>query len=162
MKLLDVYYCIDLGDNQDINFVIKCLEIYIKTKCNEYTLNRFEKYEIINDKDKHKDKEYKIDIIKDGLDTFNDMFKNLKLKSSDKTKVWFFYISNGNIGEKYKDISLILLNTNPMIKKANYVINKNIIDVNTNYTKENKLNGTKCLTGSLTHLFNSNKTIEYM
>jgi hypothetical protein len=160
MKLLEVYYCIDLGDNQDIKFVTKCLEIYIKTKCIEYTLHKFEKYEIVPNKSNNKDDKTE-DIIKNGLDTFNDMYKNLKLKSPDRNKVWFFYISNGNIGEKYNNISIILLNKNPFIKKSNYVINKNIIDVNENYTKEDKLNGTRCLTSSLSHLFSTEKTIEY-
>lgn len=156
MKLLDIYYYIDIGKTQDINYIKKCLEIYIKTKCNNYTINRYEEY--ILDK-KLENNDNKADIIKNGIDIFNQMYDKLPLKSSHD--LWFFYISNGNIKDKYKDVSVVLLNKNPMIKRTNYVINRNIIDIDVNYTKEKKLDGTKCFTNSLNHLFNSNKTIEY-
>lgn len=154
MKLLDVHYYIDTDKNQDVQYIKKCLEIYIKAKCKEYTINRFEEY-----KKEFEKSDNKYDIIRTGIDTFNEMFDKLPLKSSHE--VWFFYISNGNIKDKYKDVSVILINKYPMFKKANYVINKNIIDININYTKEEKLNGTKCLSTSLNHLFNSNNVIEY-
>jgi len=154
MKLLDVYYYIDLDDTQDHTFIEKCLDIYIKTKYQDYEINMLKKYET-----EMNFIENKSDIIKYGLNMFNEMFDNLKLKNSHD--VWFFYISNGDICEKYKDISVILLNKNPMTKKSNYVINKKKLDVNINYTKKEKLNKLKCFTDSLTHLFSSNKILEY-
>ena len=152
MKLLDIYYSIDLSDNQDISFIEKCLEVYMKTKFQEYNIQKFEVFK--------PNLMSKGDIIQNGIDTFNEMFEKLKLKSSHD--VWFFYISNGDIKHRYKDVSVVLLNKNPMDKKANYVINKTVIDVNLTYTKEQKLIGTKCLTTSLHHLFdNQDKIIEY-
>lgn len=153
MKLLDIYYAIDLEDNQDILLIKKCLEIYMKTKFQDYNIQKFEQFKCEKEKSK-------IDIIKNGIQTFNEMFEKLKLKRS--CEVWFFYISNGNIKEKYKDVSLILLNKTPMYKKTNYVINTNIIDVDLKYEKEQKLNGIKCLTSNLHQLFNNqDKIIEY-
>jgi hypothetical protein len=154
MKLLDIHYIVDLGKNQDHNYIEKCLEIYIKAKHREYEINKFQKYdlneEFIVDKN---------DIIKNGINVFNDMYHNLKLKTAND--VWFFYISNGNITEKYKNISVILLNKCPMMKKTNYVITKNTIDININYTKQEKLKNIKNITDTLDHLFKSNKVIQY-
>jgi hypothetical protein len=87
------------------------------------------------------------------------MYYNLKLKTSNE--VWFFYISNGDITNKYKNISVILLNKCPMMKKTNYVITKNTIDININYTKQEKLKNIKNITDTLDHLFKSNKVIQY-
>lgn len=153
MKPLDIYYFIDLDETQDHTYIQKCLKIYINTKYRDYNINKFEKYETdFSTKEKS-------DIIKNGILMFNDMFFKLKLKVA--YDVWFFYISNGNIGDKYKDVSLILLNKKPMIKKTNYVINKKKVDLNINYIKEEKLKNIKNFSNALDHLFNSNKVIEY-
>lgn len=151
MELLDIYYNIDVGNDQDYKFIEKCLEIYVKTNFRNYTLNKFINFQ---KNDKHES-----DIIKTGLNIFNEMFETLPLKNSYDT--WFIFIGNGKIGDQYNDISVILLNKKPMIKKANYVINKNKLNVNTNYSKQEKLKGTRLLTNNLNHLFNSNKYIEY-
>jgi hypothetical protein len=158
MKLLDIHYIVDLDKNQDHNYIEKCLEIYIKTKHREYEINKFEKYEL-NKENINEINNDKNDIIKNGINIFNDMYYNLKLKTAND--VWFFYISNGNIRDKYKNISVILLNKCPMMKKTNYVITKNRIDVNINYTKQEKLKKIKNITDTLDHLFNSNKVIQY-
>jgi len=183
MKLLDVYYHIDVQKTHDITFIEKGLEIYIRAKCREYSINKFLSYDMALIKENNTiEKENEMtnnnktelttqneinnteveneDVIKNGLNKFNEMFNKLKLKTANE--VWFFYITNGNIGDKYKNVSVILLNKCPMIKKANYVINKTQIDVNINYTKAEKLKGTKCLTNNLNHLFKSQKTIDYI
>jgi hypothetical protein len=159
MKLLDIYYNIDLDNNQDHTYIERCLQIYIKAKHQEYKIHKFEKYtsDIYNKQDKDKK-----NIIRNGLNIFNEMFNDLKLKNGHD--VWFFYISNGDIDNKYKDISVVLLNKIPMCKKVNYAISKKIFDININYKKEEKLKQTKCLTNSLNHLFNNNNNniIEYI
>ena len=87
MASLEVYYCIDINSD-DILHIEKCLKTYIEVNYREYELTKFERYT--------KPRALKSDdVIKNGLYTFNRMYIEYKMKKVDK--IWFVYISNGNI-----------------------------------------------------------------
>jgi hypothetical protein len=152
LKLLDVYFCIDLDKTiQDIDLIKKCLETYIIVHFKEYKLNIFKNVEY--------KKTEKNDVVKSGLFTFNKIYKDLKLKSLND--VWFIYISNGDIKTEYKNVFVLLLNKNPKEKSSFYVINKNQIDIKKNNTNINKLNELKFLKKTIHELFNTTRSITY-
>ena len=155
LKLLDVYYCIDLDKSvQDINLIEKCLETYIIVHFKEYKLNIFKHLEKKND-NKYKND----DVVKSGLFTFNKMYKDLKLKSPNDT--WFIYISNGDIKTEYKNVFVLLLNKNPQEKSSFYVISKHQIDIKRNDINTNKINGLKFLKKTINELFDTSRSITY-
>jgi hypothetical protein len=152
LKKLDVYYCIDLDQGEsDLDNISKCLETYIIVTLKDYKLDKFKRVDYTS-----KDKS---DVVKSGLCTFNKMYNDLKLKSSNET--WFVYISNGDIKDDFKNIFLLLLNKKPTEKCSYYIINKNEINIKKNDTNTNKLTGLKFLKKTIHELFNTNRSIKY-
>lgn len=153
MKRLCIYYCANLGNNQDINYIKECLQIYLNIHYN-IKLEKFEKYkeDLCCDIDD-------LDILKRGLVTFNNMFTNLKLK--DNLETWFVYISNGNIKDISENIFLMLINKNPGEKKAFYAINKTKLDINKDYNKKKKIENLQILKNTIGELFSNNKYVNY-
>lgn len=153
LKLLDVYFCIDLDKTiQDIDLIKKCLKTYIIVYFKEYKLNIFKNLE-------YKKIEKNDDVVKSGLITFNKIYKDLKLKSLND--VWFIYISNGDIKTEYKNVFVLLLNKNPKEKSSFYIINKNPIDIRKDNTNSNKLNELKFFKKTIHELFNTTRSITY-
>jgi len=153
MNRICVYYCTNLENSQDINYIKECLKIYLTIHCN-IKLEKFERYEqdlTCKDDD--------LDILKRGLVTFNNMFKILKLK--DNFETWFVYISNGNIKDVSKNVFLTLINKNPSEKRACYAINKNKLDINKNYSKNKKIENLQILKNTINELLSNNKHINY-
>lgn len=161
LKILDVYYCIDLDKSlQDINLIEKCLETYIIVHFKEYKLNIFKHLENKNvNENKNVDENKNDDIVKSGLFTFNKMYKDLKLKSPNDT--WFIYISNGDIKTEYKNVFVLLLNKNPQEKLSFYVISKHQIDIKRNDINTDKINGLKFFKKTIHELFNTTRSITY-
>lgn len=152
LKNLEVYYCIDLDKSeQDIHNISKCLETYILVIFKKYKLTVFKKLDYIS-----KDK---TDVVKSGLFTFNKMYNDLKLKTSNET--WFIYISNGDIKDDYKNIFLLLLNKNPSEKCSYYIINKNVINIKKDDTTNNKLTALKFFKKTIHELFHTDRSIKY-
>lgn len=152
LKNLEIYYCIDLDkSDQDINNISKCLETYILVILKEYKLTVFKRLDYIS-----KDK---TDVVKSGLFTFNKMYNDLKLKTSNDT--WFIYISNGDIKDDYKNIFLLLLNKNPSEKCSYYIINKNVINIKKDDTTSNKLTALKFFKKTIHELFHTDRSIKY-
>ena len=152
--MLEVYYCVDMdkGDEKNLSCIEKCLKIFIEVNYRDYKLTKFERYVksrcVKND-----------DIIKNGLYTFNKMYNEYKLKSSEK--IWFIYISNGNIKTMYKNVCVVLLNDNPIEKECFYIINKNPLLFNTDMSKELKVEYLKQLNKYLKELFDTQQVIKY-
>lgn len=142
-----------LKNNQDINYIKECLQIYLTIHYN-IKLERFERYQ-----EMFKCNIDDVDILKGGLITFNNMFKNLKLK--DNFETWFIYISNGNIKDISENIFLILINKNPSEKRAYYAINKNNLDINKDYSKMKKIENLQILKNTIRELLSNNKYINY-
>lgn len=161
---LDVYYYIDLKEDQDINIIERCLRVNLSVNNKNYEIDKFVNCNYINkekdnERDKEKDNSENTDIIKRGLTTFNSMVTSLKLKSSNET--WLFYISNGSINNLYKDVFVILLNKEPIFKKSYYLINKKTIDIKKDLSKENKMEVIKIFNKDLHELLRSEKVITY-
>lgn len=152
---LDIYYYIDLKEDQDINIIERCLHVGLSVNNKGYAIDKFINCNFIKD-NKEIDNE---DVIKRGLITFNNMVKSLKLKTKNDT--WLFYISNGNINNFYKDVFVILLNKEPILKKSHYLINKNIINIKKEWSKENKMENIKILNKNLQQILLSEKIITY-
>lgn len=155
MASLEVYYCIDINSD-DILHIEKCLKTYIEVNYREYELTKFERYT--------KPRALKSDdVIKNGLYTFNRMYIEYKMKKVDK--IWFVYISNGNIKTYsnllYTDICLVLLNDNPIEKECYYVINNNGIKFEKEMSREDKLEEMKKLNKCLGELFETQQVIKY-
>lgn len=145
--LLDVYYYIDIDG--DVEFIEHSLKLQLT---DGYSINK-----LVNYKNKGlKDDITKDDIIKNGLLTFNEMFKNLKLKSTNET--WFFYISTGNVKDIYSNVFIVLLNRNPREQKCCYIINKDNIEQTIN---ANTLSNTKVASVTIREVLKSEKTITY-
>ena len=160
--LLDVYYYIDIDG--DVEFIEHSLKLQLTdghsiNKLVNYK-NKGLKYDITKDDltkdDITKDDITKDDIIKNGLLTFNEMFKNLKLKSTNET--WFFYISTGNVKDIYSNVFIVLLNRNPREQKCCYIINKDNIEQTIN---ANTLSNTKVASVTIREVLKSEKTITY-
>ena len=144
--LLDVYYYIDIDG--DVEFIEHSLKLQLKIFGR--SINK-----LVNYKKKGHDL-IKDDIIKNGLLTFNEMFKNLKLKSTNET--WFFYISSGNVKDIYSNVFIVLLNRNPKEQKCCYIINKENIEQTIN---ANTLSNTKVASVTIREVLKSEKTITY-
>jgi hypothetical protein len=144
--LLDVYYYIDIDG--DVEFIEHSLKLQLKIFGR--SINK-----LVNYKKKGHDIT-KDDIIKNGLLTFNEMFKKLKLKSINET--WFFYISSGNVKDIYSNVFIVLLNRNPKEQKCCYIINKENIEQTIN---ANTLSNTKVASVSIREVLKSEKTITY-
>lgn len=153
--LLDVYYYIDIDG--DIEFIEHSLKLQLTLDCNNHSINKLVNYKKAGGKhDITKDDIPKDDIIKNGLLTFNEMFKNLKLKSTNE--MWFFYISTGNIKDIYSNVFIVLLNRNPREQKCCYIINKDNIEQTIN---ANTLSNTKVASVTIREVLKSEKTITY-
>ena len=145
--LLDVYYYIDIDG--DVEFIEHSLKLQLT---DGYSINK-----LVNYKNKGlKHDITKDDITKNGLLTFNEMFKNLKLKSTNET--WFFYISTGNVKDIYSNVFIVLLNRNPREQKCCYIINKDNIEQTIN---ANTLSNTKVASVTIREVLKSEKTITY-
>lgn len=152
---LDVYYCIELQKDQDIQTLEKYLRIYLEVHEKQFIIDKFINCNYVNDNVENKDN----DVIKNGLMTFNNMMKKLKLKTTNE--VWFIYISSGNVNNTYENVSVILLNKEPMSKRCNYIINKSKINVLQNHNKIEKLENLKLFNKSLQELLVTERLITY-
>jgi hypothetical protein len=152
-SLLEVYYCIDIDVKSDENLlnIERCLKTFIEVNYRNYILKKFERY--IKLKSGKND-----DVIKNGLYTFNKMYMDYKLKGD---KVWFIYISNGNIKTLYKNVCVILLNDNPIERECYYVINKKALVFDTDMSRECRLDEMKKLNKYLQELFDTQQVIKY-
>lgn len=150
--LLDVYYYIDIDG--DVEFIEHSLKLQLT---DGYSINKLVNYKnkVLKD-DITKDDIIKDDIIRNGLIKFNEMFKNLKLKSSNET--WFFYISSGNVKDIYSNVFVVLLNKNPKEQKCCYIINKDNINKTIN---ANTLSNAKVASVTICEVLKSEKTITY-
>lgn len=153
VKPVNIYLCIDLPLEHDISIIAKCVEVYINTKCPEYTVNFLQ---LVNVK---MPPHVVYDIINDGLYVFTEMFKKLKLKET--TEVWFMYISCGQIRSILNNVTVVLLNKNPSHHQCHYTINKNELCILKQMSKEEKLKNMRLITSSLDELFSNDKTIKY-
>lgn len=112
---VDIYIYIDLKLNEDeLELVQKCIKIHLQAYYKNYIIS---KMICCNDL---VDKTETDDVIKNGLLTFHNMFRYLKLKGREP--VWFIYLSNGDIQDKYKDSCVLLLNTQPNKKECYYCV----------------------------------------
>lgn len=160
--LLDVYYYIDIDG--DVEFIEHSLKLQLTLNCNSHSINKLVNYKKGGrEHDPHLkggtlpfNIKCKDDIIKNGLLTFNEMFKNLKLKSINET--WFFYISTGNVKDIYSNVFIVLLNRNPREQKCCYIINKDNIEQTIN---ANTLSNTKVADVTIREVLKSEKTITY-
>lgn len=145
---LDVYY---ISDTNDIDLE-RSLRLQLSLNCKNYSINKLVNCETLlsNYLYDHKEEE---DIIKNGLLTFNKMFENLKLKSTNET--WFFYVSSGNVKDIYRDVFVVLLNKNPREQKCFYVINKN------NICKNKESHNIKIVNSTICEVLYCEKTITY-
>lgn len=152
--LLDVYYYIDIDG--DVEFIEHSLKLQLT---DGYSINKLVNYKnkVLKD-DITKDDITKDDIIRNGLIKFNEMFKNLKLKSSNET--WFFYISSGNVKDIYSNVFVVLLNKNPKEQKCCYIINKDNIN-DKQMINANTLSNAKVASVTICEVLKSEKTITY-
>ena len=98
-------------------------------------------------------------MIKNGINIFNDMYNNLKLKTTND--VWFFYISNGDILDMYKNVDVILLKKNIHEQECNYNISKTSMDIEKNISKEIKLERVQELKSNFENLFMNPSILKY-
>lgn len=115
IKDIDLYVYIDLDlDKRELELVQKCINLHLKAYYSNYIVSRIM---CCNDLIERTETG---DVIKNGLLTFHNMFKYLKLKG--RNPAWFIYLSNGNIQDKYTNKFLLLLNTQPNKKECYYCI----------------------------------------
>lgn len=120
---IEIYLYIDLElEQHDFELVKKCITLHLNTYYKNY---KFSKITFCNDLIEQTQTE---DVIKNGLITFHNMFKKLKLKT--RFTVWFMYMSNGDIQNIYKNTCVILLNTQPNKKECFYNVSKNPFELN--------------------------------
>lgn len=150
-KKLEIYYVIDIGSDIDINCISMCLRAFLLANFRDYDIILFDRIDSYFSEPEE-------DIIKQGLNTFNSMFHDLKLKTTNE--VWFFYIGYGNI-QNYKDVSLILLNKCPGDKECYYVVNKQHFDIKNSDNRNEKLNKSKLLSNSLKQVIETKNMIKY-
>lgn len=140
---IDLYVYIDLNlEASQVELVKKCINLHIQT----YYPYNILKFVCCNELVEPTSTE---DVIKNGLFTFHNMFKRLKLKG--KIPVWFMYISNGDIQDKYINKCVLLLNTQPNKKECYYTINETPFDLK-NLTRDERVVQYKNLNDSLKHL----------
>ena len=160
MQKLNVYYCISVsteyaedntykedaeynaGKETDVQFIEKYMKTFLTVNFNKdiQVYRDCTVYNVVNDD---------INLIKNGLCTFNEMFKNLKLKSVNET--WFIYVSS----------KFILLNTVPSEKKAFYCIDKTNLDIKKMYKTKIKLDNMVLFKMRFLNIINEKKCIEY-
>lgn len=143
---IELYLYIDIGlelYEKDIELIKKCINLHLFTQYNK----KFSKFVYCNDLVEKTSTE---DVIKNGLITFHNMFKKLKLKG--KNTAWFMYLSNGDIQNKYKNVSVLLLNTQPNKKECFYSIDNSSFELNV-VSRDEKLTQFKNLSGNLRNLF---------
>jgi hypothetical protein len=136
---------------QDIEVIERCLRMHIEVRFRNtsITFMRFVKTKLgKND-----------DVIKNGLYTFNKMYNELKLKTTEQ--VWFIYLSNGNIKQEYKNVCAILLNKVPSVKSCFYSINKTPLKINNDMDRVEKMHQIKNFNACLAELFNTERVIKY-
>jgi hypothetical protein len=150
---VNIYISIDLPIEHDISIIAKCVEVYVNTKCPGYTVNLLQ---LVNVK---MPPHVVYDVINDGLYTFTEMYKKLKLK--EKTEVWFMYISCGRIRSIVNDVTVMLLNKNPRNHTCHYSINKNQLCILKRMTKDEKLANMRLVTSTLDELFTNDHVIKY-
>lgn len=150
-KKLEIYYVIDVGSDIDITCISICLRAFLLSNFRDYDIILFDRIDSYFSKPEE-------DIIKQGLITFNSMFNDLKLKTTNE--VWFFYIGYGNI-QNHKDVSLLLLNKIPGEKECYYVVNKKHFNIKNSDNRSEKLNKSKLLSNSLTQLIETKHMIKY-
>ncbi len=153
-KDLEVYVCIDMADTNDITTIMKCIEVYINAKQQEFKLCKIEPFHMSN-----QPVDQKGDVVEHGLLCMREMFTNLKLKTSND--VWLIYLSTGNVRGFKEDVTLFLLNKQPGNRECYYSINKNCLSIPTIDNKDSKLQKLKILTKSFDQLFSTSKTIKY-
>lgn len=155
-NLLDIYYIIDYPEEIDTEMMQKYFKIYLNV---HFNINMFQKIEAYPYP--HAEENNDIDVIKNGLYSFNKMFNELKLKSKNTT--WFFYLTNGDIDNqiKYKNIDVILLNKNISEKECFYNINKININILKTFSIEDKFNKLKIFKNNLNILFSSKDLLKY-
>lgn len=150
---LEVYACIDIdGQVYDIETIIRCINIYINAKQQQYELTKLEHVVLDVQRDTK-------DIIERGLHSLCQMFKQLKLKTNNE--VWFLYMSIGDLKNLQDNVTLVVLNKNPSVRECSYSINKNKLDILKENNKNDKLNGVKLLTKTLDELMMTKKKIRY-
>lgn len=116
---IHLYLYIDLDlDENELELVKKCIYLHLQA----YHKKDYNISQIICCND-IVDKTCTEDVIKNGLLTFHNMFKRLKLKC--KNQIWFLYLSNGDIQNIHINNCVLLLNTQPNKKECFYIINKN-------------------------------------
>lgn len=115
IKDIDLYIYIDLVlDKHELELVQKCINLHLKAYYNNYIVSQIV---CCNDLVQRTETE---DVIKNGLLTFHNMFRHLKLKG--RNPAWFIYLSNGNIQDKYTNKFVLLLNTQPNKKECYYCL----------------------------------------
>lgn len=162
-KPLDVFVYLDLRNSKnDYNLLYRCIQVYFKVHLKQYELVNFK---IISENHLHKITQQKfditqnLDVIQQSLVNIKQIINNEKLKTTNEC--WFLLISNGNIKNIYKNVSLFLINKNPQKKECFYTIHKNQLYIDNKLSKIEKLDSLKILTSSLNELLQSNKQIRY-
>lgn len=149
---LSIYYCMDVGSgNFDVSNLVKCVEVYLKVKMPQYKIACFTEY---------KSNVQEPDCIQRGIQVFNNMFNDLKLKHSHET--WFLYITSGRLHNinMNKDVGIMLLYKSTNEHRCYYVINKHhTFDIKVNDDKSTKLQTFKHVSNSLEELLRTNNTI---
>lgn len=112
---IDLYVYIDLDiDEHELELVKKCINLHLKTYYDDYNISKINCCNDVVEKTETQD------VVKNGLITFHNMFRRLKLKG--RNPVWFLYLSNGDIQDKYKNNCVLLLNTLPNKKECFYCV----------------------------------------
>ena len=155
MNVLDVYYCIDVESNIDEEILAKCICVYIKSKLTNWKLNTFQKVSKYSCKlSKNQD-----DVVKHGLFQFRNMFKNMKLKSTNET--WFIYVSNGKVENIPHEVGVILVNKVPSQNQCMYAISKSTFTPLKILEKPEKLEKVKIFSKAIEENFSKCKIINY-
>jgi hypothetical protein len=151
---LEVYFCLDIGNNQDIELITKSLRVCIETRLQQYHLTRLEKIHVTdvrwpNDSD----------IIKNGLNCLTKMYDALKEKAADT--FWFIYVGVGDVKTIRPNVTLILLNKDPLQRECFYTIHKTPLCVDLQLQKDEKLEALKVFTKSVQNVFTTKQPIKY-
>jgi hypothetical protein len=148
---LDVYVALNVPDNHDDTIIMNLIRVYIATKYQNYQLNTMSQFA--------NPQTSGLDAIQQGMHTFANMHKDLKLKQTHD--VWFIYVSVGKIKALKNETTVLMINTSPLVQECKYVINKNALHLPKEGSKELKLNNVKLLTKCMDEIFSTNKQIKY-
>lgn len=152
---LEVYVYIDLDKKRfDIDIILKCIKVFITVHNPEFNVRLFKEIDnaIIETNGE--------DIIQRGMYSFCKMYETLKLKTKDK--VWFLYIASGYLKMiPDSDVTLLLLNKDPIVRECFYTLHKKAIEVFPNQAKSTKIKNLQVIKRSLDELFSTKKTIKY-